>query len=407
MSEHFSKKEDKMKDLKELIKKIHEGSKPEEVKEEFKDILKSVSTEDISQVEEELIKEGMPIEEIHKLCEVHLALLKDSHKEEKILAPEGHPIHTLMEEHKMLLKFMGEFKKVIEKIKGAEDFGVTETEMERIKHIEEHLKESESHYLREENILFPYLQKHGVTQPPTIMWMEHDKIRETKKTLYKIIDEHKSLDSKDFIKQLEDTVTGLDDMLSNHFFKENNILFTAALQVIEEDEWKDARQQFDEIGYCCFSPEHAKADSEKIEMSESRHDEKAEYSFETGTLLKEQIEAVFNTLPVEITFVDKDDTLRYFNQKKDMIFERTKAALGLKVQQCHPQKSVHLVNQILEDFKSGKRDVADFRINIAGKFVYIRYFPVHNKEGEYLGCMEVTQDITDIQKLTGEKRLLE
>ncbi|MEO0107511.1 MAG: PAS domain-containing protein, partial [candidate division WOR-3 bacterium] len=112
------------------------------------------------------------------------------------------------------------------------------------------------------------------------------------------------------------------------------------------------------------------------------------------------------TLPVDITFVNKDDTVAYFSQTKDRIFTRTKAVIGRKVQQCHPQKSVHVVNQILEDFKNKKRDNANFWINMGGRLIYIRYFAVRNKNGEYLGCLEVTQDITEIQKITGEKRLL-
>lgn len=112
-------------------------------------------------------------------------------------------------------------------------------------------------------------------------------------------------------------------------------------------------------------------------------------------------------MPVDITFVDKDDTVRYFSQSKDRIFARTKAVIGRKVQQCHPQKSVHVVNQILEDFKARKRDVAEFWIDLKGRLVYIRYFAVRNKAGKYLGCLEVTQDITAVKKIEGEKRLLE
>jgi PAS domain S-box-containing protein len=128
--------------------------------------------------------------------------------------------------------------------------------------------------------------------------------------------------------------------------------------------------------------------------------------FETGSLSKEQIEAIFSTLPVEITFIDKEDLVRYFSQPKEMIFSRTKAIIGRQVQLCHPQKSVHVVNQILEDFKGGKRDVAEFWINLEGKLIHIRYFAVRNKNGEYLGCLEVTQDITEIKKIEREKRLL-
>lgn len=134
---------------------------------------------------------------------------------------------------------------------------------------------------------------------------------------------------------------------------------------------------------------------------------KDKVSLETGALSKGEIEAIFDTLPVDITFVDKDDTVKYFSNSKNRIFARTTTVLGRKVQQCHPQKSIDKVNQILSDFKSGKRDVADFWISMEGKLVYIRYFAVRDKKsGEYLGCLETTQDITGIKKIEGEKRLL-
>jgi hypothetical protein len=128
--------------------------------------------------------------------------------------------------------------------------------------------------------------------------------------------------------------------------------------------------------------------------------------FETGALSKEEVEAILNTLPVDVTFVDKDDTVRYFNRSEERIFVRTKAVIGRKVQQCHPQKSIHIVNRILEDFKSGREDVAEFWINFKGRLIHIRYFAVRDRNGEYLGCLEVTQDITDIKRIEGEKRLL-
>ena len=128
---------------------------------------------------------------------------------------------------------------------------------------------------------------------------------------------------------------------------------------------------------------------------------------ETGFMTEEELEAVLNTLPVDITFVDKTDTVRYFSQSKSRIFPRAKAIIGLKVQQCHPQKSIHVVNQILEDFKNGRRDVADFWIQLKERLIYIRYFAVRVEGGEYLGCLEVTQDITDLKKIEGGNRLLE
>ena len=129
--------------------------------------------------------------------------------------------------------------------------------------------------------------------------------------------------------------------------------------------------------------------------------------FETGNLSKEEIEAVFNTLPVDITFVDKNDTVRYFSQTKDRIFARPKGVIGRKVQKCHPQKSVHIVDRILQAFRNGSREVAEFWMNLEGRLIYIRYFPVRNRNGGYTGCLEVTQDITNIKKIAGERRLLD
>jgi len=124
-------------------------------------------------------------------------------------------------------------------------------------------------------------------------------------------------------------------------------------------------------------------------------------------LKPEIIEAMFDSMPIEISFVDENDEVKYFNKNGDRIFPRPRSIVGKKVQQCHPQKSLHKVLQILEAFKNGKKDVAEFWINLKGRQIYIRYFPVRDKDGKYLGTLEVSQDITDIKKIEGEKRLLD
>jgi len=401
------KKKDKKEALKTLIRSLHEGADPEAVKERFKEIIGSITPIEIAAVEEELIRAGMPQEEIRRLCDIHLAVFRETLEKEKALAPTGHPVHILMEEHKILLKFAGELKKVATPIKAAGNLESTGKEMEELDHILEHLKESESHYLREENVLFPYLEKHGVTQPPAIMWMEHDKIREIERNLYTHHESRQKMRFRDFADRLEEAAIALAEMLSSHFYKENNILFPTALKVIGENEWKDVRRQFDEIGYCCFTPESATITLEQAKPTALREESEGVVSFEIGSLSKEELEAALNTLPVDITFVDKDDTVRYFSQGKERTFVRTKAVIGRKVQQCHPQKSVHVVNRILEAFKNGSRDVAEFWIDLKGRLIYIRYFAVRGKSGEYLGCLEVTQDITNIKKIEGERRLLD
>lgn len=393
--------------LKELIKQLHAGLSPEEARERFAEILGDASPLEIAKVEQELVEEGMPREELRSLCDVHLAMFKDSLETGVDLAPAGHPINILMEEHKAVLEFANELRSTAGELKKAERFGAVEEETKHLDNIAEHLKESESHYLREENVLFPYLEKHGITEPPAIMWTEHNQIREMKKGVYELLETHEKLGFQVFTERLGEVSLALAEMLSNHFYKENNVLFPAAMKVITVEEWKDVGQQFDELGYCCFTPEGATVAIGESEAKIVGGEVDGMIDFETGSFSVEELESLLDSLPVDITFVGKDDAVRYFSQSKDRIFVRTKAVIGRKVQQCHPQKSLHVVNKIVEDFKAGKRNVAEFWINLNGRLVYIRYFPVRNKSGEYLGVLEVTQDITDIQKITGQKRLLD
>ncbi len=238
------------------------------------------------------------------------------------------------------------------------------------------------------------------------MWMEHDKIRSIEKGLYGLVDRHQEMDRGDFLNQLRQVVTSLADMLSNHFHKENNILFPTALRVISGEEWEDIAEQFDELGYTPFMPTMSTTHREEARVDTREYERAGVMDFAVGAMSNEQVEAVFNALPVDITFVDHDDKVQYFNQSKERIFPRTRAVIGRSVQQCHPEKSVHVVNQILDDFKSGSRDAAEFWIDLQGRLVHIRYYPVRNATGDYLGCLEVTQDITDIKGIEGEKRLL-
>jgi len=407
VNEESGVRESKKEAIKIMIRRLHEGADPEKTKKEFKDIIAVTTPAEIAKIEEELINEGMPRQEVQRLCEVHLAVFRESLEESREPTPPGHPIYILMEEHKMLLKVADELRTVAGALTKAGDVASVGEEMRQLSLITEHFKESEKHYLREENVLFPHLEKHGITQPPAIMWSEHDKIRGIKKNLYSHIESRQQHDFNAFVAKLAEISLPLHDMLSSHFYKENNILFPTALSVVGKDEWKDIRKQFDEIGYCCFTPQSATVTFEEGEVVAPRQEPEGVITLETGAMSKDELEATLNTLPVDITFVDKDDTVRYFSQSKDRIFVRTKAVIGRKVQQCHPQKSVHEVNRILETLKKGERDVANFWIDLKGRLVYIRYFAVRDKYGHYLGCVEVTQDITDLKKIQGEKRLLD
>jgi len=404
MSELFG---DTKRRLKELIRALHAGVHPEEVKKSFQEVLADLSPVDIARVEQELIEEGLPAAEVRKLCDVHLAIFRESLDKEKISTSPGHPLHILMEEHKIISQSAEELKNLAQRITEAKDPASIPAEIEQLTHIAEHLKEAESHHIREENVLFPYLEKHGITQPVAIMWMEHDEIRKEKKRLYALTEQRQAVTFADFARELDEVASSLAQLISSHVYKENQILYPTALKLIAPNEWRDIRKQFDDLGYCCFTPESAKGTKAVHISSTEAKVEHEKVMFETGSLSHHELEAILNTLPIDITFVDKDDVVRYFSQPRERIFPRAKAVIGRKVQQCHPQKSVHVVNQILEDFKSGKRDSAEFWIDLRDRKIYIRYFALRDRSGNYLGCMEVTQDITDIQKVRGEKRLLE
>ena len=403
--------ENKKRMLKELIKQLHAGASPQEVKERFKQVLEGISPLEIAKIEQELIKEGIPREEIQRLCDVHLAVFREQLEKQKLEIPPRHPINILMEEHKIMLQLSEKLNTIASRIQSISDISHADDDIKHLEHIAEDFLDAEKHYLREENVLFPFLEKHGITEPPAMMWKEHNQIREKKKRLHNIVQNRNAISFQDFKKQLGETARSLSNLLPSHFFKENNILFPAALRTVTSEEWKDIRKEFDEIGYCCFTPEHLTAIPEVTEAEEQKPEAiltpEGLLRFETGTLSKDEIEAVLDTLPVDITFVDREDTVRYFNKSEERIFVRTKAVIGRKVQQCHPQKSIHIVNKILDSFKTGKKDVAEFWIKKGNRLVHIRYFPVRNKDGEYLGTMEVTQDITDIKKIEGEKRLLD
>jgi DUF438 domain-containing protein len=403
--------ENKKKTLKELIRQLHAGASPQEVKDKFRQVLEGVGPVEIAEIEQELAKEGMRREEIQRLCDVHLAVFREQLERQKMDIPPEHPINILMEEHKILLQLLEKLAAIASKVQQTSDKSYVDNDIPQLLHITRDFQDAEKHYLREENVLFSVLEKHGITEPSAIMWMEHNQIREEKKKLQNLVEKYSAIGFQDFKKQLSEDVKSLNEMLPNHFFKENSILFPTALRVVTDEDWKTVREEFDEIGYCRFTPQHLTVRPQATDGGK-RGTEAAPLAggtlqFETGTLSKEEIEGILDSLPVDISFVDKDDSVKYFNKAENRIFVRTKAVIGRKVQMCHPQKSVHVVNRILDAFKTGKKDIAEFWITSNNRLIHIRYFAVRDKNRKYLGTMEVTQDLTDIKRIEGQKLLLD
>ena len=195
-----------------------------------------------------------------------------------------------------------------------------------------------------------------------------------------------------YTSSVDETVQKLEDVIN----KINEMIFK-----------EEIADESGEIGYCLTQPD-GKWIPDRINVTKESKPEgiRGTIKLDTGVLTNTEINGILKHLPFDITFIDKDDVVKYFSQGKERIFARTKAVIGRKVQNCHPPASVHIVEKILEDFKSGKKDHEDFWIKMSGLYVYIRYFAVRDANGQYMGTMEVTQNINPIQQIQGEKRLM-
>ncbi len=250
------KDEGKKQKIKALIKKLHSKSDINSLKKEGKDLLKKISPAELALIEQEIIQEGVTRKEMRRLCDVHLEIMKEGFKKSDISLEKGHPIHTLTEEHKMILGFVDKLKGVTAALRNAKGFDDVTVEIGMLRHIAEHLVEADKHYQREEEVLFPVLEKLGVTEPPEIMREEHEELKPKKAELYRIAQQKERLSYKDFVKKVNAIAGDIIEQLPNHIYKEDNILYPMTLQLIPAKEWAGIKKRCDKIGYCCFTPEH-------------------------------------------------------------------------------------------------------------------------------------------------------
>lgn len=410
MSELINNREYRQKVLKELIMELHNGKSVEEVRSRFEKLIEGISASEISEMEQSLIREGMPVEEIQNLCDVHAAVFKGSIEE--IHSPQaentpGHPIHTLKLENRELEKLIADtILPGLERLSSS----ANPENIQNLRKAYETLWEIDKHYSRKENLIFPLMEKHGITAPPKVMWGVDDEIRDALKEVRRGL-AGDPVNVELVLEKGKEVANRIPEMI----FKEENILFPMVLESFTEEEWAQIAEASDEIGYCLITPSghwkpvRGKTEKESTEGEKNTGEvpfQNGLIQFDAGQLLPEEINAILNTLPLDITFVDKEGAVKYFTQGKERIFARAKTVLGRKVENCHPPASVHVVEKVVEELQSGKKDHEDFWIKLGDQFVLIRYFAVRNAAGEYLGIMEVTQNIKPIQAITGEKRLM-
>lgn len=388
-----------------MILQLHSGEAPELVRKRLIDILQSIPYDEVVEVEQELISEGLPVEEVIKLCDIHSMVL-DGHIDQSGAKPipAGHPIDTFQKENIELSKVVAELNNLFDVAKN-----LKEDEMSNwliaVHGKFNSLMDVDKHYQRKEYLVFPFLEKYEITGPPKVMWGKHDEIRVLIKTSIEAVQAHEGISLTELQTLIDlvlrPAVNGVDDMIG----KEEEILFPMCMDKLTDQDWYSVYDQTMEFRFCLYDPE-VEWEPENVDISEVSHQTKNNIGLSTGSFDLNELEALFKTLPIDITFVDKNDKVKFFSLGPDRIFTRNRAIIGRDVRMCHPPSSVHVVDQILSDFKSGKENSASFWINMRGKFIYIEYFALRGKGNEYLGTIEFTQDLTHLRALEGEQRLL-
>lgn len=382
----------RIEDLKNYVQGVLNKEEGRNLYYSFKESLDQVTPQDAFEVFYAKLQEGYEPSEIIEILDRVINVFHKSLSEYEWKKPkENSFLDILMKENRALEKKLDRIRPILldRKIREKKDI--------LLKELRE-LQEFDAHYLKKENILFPYLEKKNkYFEGLTIMWSLHDEARENIAKMIEILEEDK-FDDNDFNIQIGKLFFSLLGIVH----KEEHILFPAAMEVIEDSEWDEMNVQSLEYGF----PFIESPVIEKKELNVKEFDGMT-FKTDTGELTFEQVLLIFNALPVDLSFVDENNKLRYFTRPKDRIFPRSPAAIGRDVRNCHPAKSVHIVEEIIEELRSGRRDKATFWINLKGRMILIQYFALRNDKGEYKGVLEVSQDITEIRALEGERRLLQ
>lgn len=412
MSEYINNKSKRVENLFAFCIGIINREKGKELIEKHKFSIDQLTPHDVIEVTDKLVKTGIDTAVIKKNIGKILNVFYKPITQYPWERPhKGHFLYYLMEENRAVEMYLAKIKvslKLMNKKRKDKADYLDDYRNMRINLLK--LNEFILHYDKKEHILFPYLEKQWEDyRCLQIMWSFHDDIRKKLKEIEQILQKEQP-DLKEINKEL----AVLFFLIVPIIFREEAILFPVAFETISATDFAQMNTESEELG-SVYNLKAEKADIDAFkELAKMQQDDKIAESvggtavdLETGFLIPEQIKIMLNTLPLDITYVDENDVVKYFSSPKDRFFTRSKAIIGRTVQNCHPPESIHVVTQIVNSFKSGEKNEANFWIQMKGKFIFIRYFALRDDKGIYKGTLEVSQDITDIRKLEGEQRLLD
>lgn len=389
--------------LKDLLLRLHAGEDKDLVKKEFEEHFSEISAFEISVMERRLLGEGIVVEDIQKLCNIHasmfLGAINNPENQSDEFKKPGHPVQVLKQENLAIESSLDRIHRLLEVYIIQPESEIKSGLLKQVAM----LWQFDNHYARKENSMFPIMERYGITAPPKVMWGVDDDIRD----LFK---QFKLSLEQDQLNLLQEEFAALRYELEEMIVKEEEILVPMVTDVFNEDDWIKIDEETEEIGYCIVRPE-SKWVPERVSFEENTDSEvgssekDANVHFTVGHLTPNELEKMLNLLPLELSFVDATDTVKYFNVgtgKK--LFPRTKNAIGRHVENCHPPKSQPIVKKLFSDFKSGTKDSETLWFHARGEFVMVTYTAVRDDDGTYMGTLEYVQPIQSIIDLDGTER---
>ncbi len=386
--------------IKKYIERVSRGEELEIVRADFRRDFAGVPADEIADAEKLLMEEGMQLSEVQQLCDVHAALFEGAVQTGGADEPAGHPLYIFSKENEGLARLLDS--------RLAPAYAAWQQDaqagQQALAESLRALRKIDLHYSRKENLFFPYLEKAGVTAPPKVMWGVDDEIRELiKQTMA-------AVEAGD-IAQAGAMYPRMLEQVRNMITKEEEILKPLLRKHLNEDAWRTVARESSQIGYAFAQDIEGASPSDAASWAQHGHAEPtprghASVQLPSGYFEINELTAVLNTLPCDMTFVAADDTVHFFSEQKNRIFPRTRTIIGRQVADCHPPKSLHAVEALVEAFKQGRKDSESYWIQRGGKFILIRYYAVRDTDGTYLGVLECTEEISELRTLEGDKTLM-